>query len=65
MDTLLYETPVVYSPKENLVEETELPLLGWVIAVYGSAWAFCQATCGWQKVKSCSASWRGVKAVCK
>lgn len=52
-----------------MFEENEVPVfvaaIGWVLLVFGSAWAYCQATCGWMNVKECSTSWLQVNAVCK
>lgn len=43
------------------------PLLAYIIAVYGSAWAYCSAMCGWGQVRRCDTGWfpPRVTAVCK
>ena len=64
-----YERPMILQVDEVIFEENELPVfvaaIGWVILVFGGAWAYCKAVCGWSNVKSCSTSWLTVKAVCK
>lgn len=55
----------------KMFQKNELPIfvaaIGWVIIVFGSAWAFCVANCGWNSsnVHSCEAGWFQVKSVCK
>lgn len=53
---------------ETVLTENDLvwfAAIGWVLLVFGSAWAYCKATCGWRGVQECSTSWLQVKAVCK
>jgi hypothetical protein len=64
-----YVEPVVALPRYDVYEENEVPVIvaaaGWVVLVFGGAWAFCKAVCGWNNVKSCSTSWLTVTATCK
>lgn len=64
-----YEEPFVAHLDELVFEENEVPVfaaaIGWVLLVFGSAYAWCQAMCGWQNVDSCETGWLEVKAVCK
>lgn len=67
MSTVTYEAPTLEAAPENLYQENEavfVAAIGWVLLVFGSAWAWCQAMCGWMNVKECSTSWLEVKAVC-
>lgn len=63
------EFPVLNMQESNSLEEAEawfvVPLA--VVALFGGAWAWCKAVCGWNNVKSCeTAYWKlQVKAVCK
>lgn len=66
----LYSPPVVSVVQEGQeFVENDLPVfiaaIGWVMLVFGSAWAFCQASCGWGNVQECTTSWLNVKAVCQ
>lgn len=70
----MYEAPLVFRQNGEEVVENETHVvvagIGLVLLYFGSAWAFCQGTCGWMKVRSCEAhapwSKKGwVKAVCK
>lgn len=64
-----YVKPAVATAELTLFEENEVPVfvaaIGWVVLVFGGAWAYCQAMCGWMNVRSCDTSWLKVKAVCK
>ena len=64
-----YVSPAIRVDETAMFEENEVPVfvaaIGWVLLVFGSAWAYCQAMCGWMNVKECSTSWLQVKAVCK
>ena len=64
-----YEAPLVNLAGSPALDESEiawLAAIGWVLLVYGSAWGYCKAVCGWNGVSSCSQTWYGqVKAVCK
>ena len=53
-DTVLTENDAVF-----------VAAIGWVVLVFGGAWAYCKAMCGWNGVQSCSTSWLKVTAVCK
>lgn len=33
------------------------PLLAYVLIVWGSAWAYCTAMCGWGGVRRCETGW--------
>lgn len=64
-----YEAPqlAIYS-NDNVLTENDavfVAAIGWVVLVFGGAWAYCKAMCGWNGVKSCSTSWLQVTAVCK
>ncbi len=65
-----YQAPTVTPHHNNREEINDLPAavaaIGVVIAIWGSAWGFCKATCGWNNVAECDTRWWGsVKAVCK
>ena len=64
-----YESPVLQLAHAQEIDESEVAwfaAIGWVLLMYGSAWAWCKAVCGWRGVQSCSQTWYGqVKAVCK
>jgi hypothetical protein len=64
-----YVSPsVVVDDTEVVLSENDLSFvaaLGWVLLIFGSAWAYCKAVCGWNGVKQCSTSWLKVNAVCK
>ena len=63
------EPSIVLSGTDEEFVENDLPVFvaaaGWVLLVFGGAWAYCKAVCGWSNVKSCSTSWLKVTAVCK
>jgi len=59
---LLQDTDAIEYEESGL---TFVAAIGWVLLVFGSAWAYCQAVCGWMNVKSCQTSWLSVTAVCK
>ena len=64
-----YEKPALSALDDVVFEENEVPVfiaaIGWVLLVFGSAWAYCKAVCGWRGVRSCETSWLRVKAVCR
>ncbi len=66
---LTYDKPMIAASPDVVFEENEVPVFvaaaGWVLLVFGSAWAYCKATCGWDNVQECQTSWLEVKAVCK
>lgn len=33
------------------------PLLAYIIAVWGSAWAYCVSMCGYGRVRRCDTGW--------
>jgi len=70
MTTMIaYQPPTVTTRSDLELLENELPVfvaaIGWVVLVFGSAFAYCKAMCGWNNVKECSAGWLQVKAICK
>ncbi|HEV2069321.1 MAG TPA: hypothetical protein VGR26_05975 [Acidimicrobiales bacterium] len=65
----MYETPSLDMPASLTLEENEA---WWVVplgvaALFGGAWGWCKAVCGWNNVRSCETNyWKlQVKAVCK
>ncbi len=65
-----YERPVLAAvDDESVYVENDAPVfvaaIGWVLLVFGGAWAYCKAVCGWNNVRECSTSWLQVKAVCR
>jgi hypothetical protein len=64
-----YAPPTVLAERGPVVETNDAPVFvaaaGWVALVFGSAFLWCRAVCGWNNVKSCSTSWLQVKATCK
>lgn len=66
-----YVTPALAEPFDGPGYEENgyavfIAAIGWVLLVFGSAWAFCYASCYRNGgIKSCTASWLNVKAVCK
>lgn len=77
--TLHYQSPRLDAPyapptmgrsqELDTYVDAEVPVfvaaLGWVLLVFGGAWAFCLAVCGWGNIQSCETSWLKVKATCK
>lgn len=65
----MYESPQVDGLDVSSLDENEawftIPLA--VAALFGGAWAWCKAVCGWNNVRSCETNyWKlQVKAVCK
>ena len=57
----LYEAPALIDAEQAPMMEQNPwigPLLAFVLVVYGSAWAFCMASCGgWRHVHSCGTGW--------
>lgn len=56
----MYENMRITNAAEapTLQENAWLPLLlAYVLLVWGSAWAYCQATCGWGRVRRCDTGW--------
>lgn len=57
------------SEEQGVLAENEVAVfvaaIGWVVLIFGGAWAYCKAVCGWRGVRECSTSWLQVKAVCK
>lgn len=64
-----YVAPIAMEESAAVIETNDVPVFvaaaGWVALIFGSAFAYCKAMCGWNNVKSCSTSWLQVKATCK
>ncbi|MBP3222820.1 MAG: hypothetical protein J6M18_02715 [Actinomycetaceae bacterium] len=64
-----YVQPSMQSNYDVELVENEVPVFvaaaGWALLIFGGSWAYCTAMCGWRNVRSCSTSWRSIKAVCK
>lgn len=63
-----YIKPSIGESTVAAFEENDVPVfvaaIGWVLLVFGSAWAFCLASCGWGNIARCEAKWLEVVAVC-
>ncbi|MBT2513388.1 hypothetical protein [Arthrobacter sp. ISL-30] len=57
-------TPVVVPAFVENDAPVFVAAIGWVLMIFGSAWAFCLANCGWNNVAHCEARWLEVVAVC-
>lgn len=64
-----YTKPSIGPSTGPSFEENDVPVfvaaIGWVLVVFGSAWAFCLANCGWNNISRCEAKWLEVVAVCR
>lgn len=59
---------VADGPEDAMVDVIWLVFFipAWIAALYyGGSWAWCQATCGWGRVASCTQAYGSLKAVCR